>query len=296
MKMCYKERRFKDTSIAIIDEANEILEDLSAQGFTLTVRQLYYRLVTRNTIANNEKSYQNLISVINDARLAGLIDWQHLEDRTRHLRELEHFIDGRDALRRLASWYHIDMWERQYNRPEVWIEKDALVGVIADVCQENDVPYFSCRGFASASELWRAGRRMAHWIEQDQRPLILYFGDHDPSGIDMSRDVQARLELFIESPAFDFKRVALTMTQIKRLGAPPQPAKMTDARAKRYVAQYGNQSWELDALDPRDFRQLIQDELDHIRDQDQWDRDEAAKLDVKERLVNYAKRFKENGS
>ena len=192
------ERNFTASTHDIIDSANEILNEYDEQGFVLTLRQLYYQFVSRDLLPNTDKSYNRLGSIINDARLAGLVDWDHLIDRTRNLQTLEHFDGANDALEKLAGWYHVDMWQRQNARPEVWIEKDALIGVIEGVCNELDVPYFSCRGYTSQSEMWRAGQRLQHWKQGlAQDTYIIHLGDHDPSGMDMSRDIFDRLELFM---------------------------------------------------------------------------------------------------
>jgi hypothetical protein len=220
-RICYVRKKFTAAHRVVINQANEILEEYDDQGFVLTLRQLYYQFVARGLIANTQKEYKRLGSIINDARMAGEIDWYHLEDRTRKLEELEHFDDARDALKKLSGWYHIDMWKNQKFRPEVWIEKDALVGVIEGVCQENDVPYFSCRGYSSQSEMWRASIRIRLHQERNQTPFIIHLGDHDPSGIDMSRDIVDRLETF--GGELNFERVALNMDQVEKFDPPPNP-------------------------------------------------------------------------
>ena len=129
-KICYVEKNFKATSVALIDHANAIIEEYAAQGFNLTLRQLYYQFVSRDLIPNTQRDYKRLGSVINDARLAGLIDWSAIVDRTRNLRELDHWTSAQDILSDAAGWYQVDRWAHQEVRPEVWIEKDALLGVI----------------------------------------------------------------------------------------------------------------------------------------------------------------------
>jgi len=154
-----------------------------------------------------------------------------------------------------ARQFRIDKWATQPRRIEVWIEKDALVGVIEGVCTELDVPYFSCRGYTSQSEMWVGAQRLAaHWRKAKQNPLILHFGDHDPSGIDMTRDIQARLQEFSFGTAghpLELRRLALNMDQVELYGPPPNPAKLTDSRCEAYMEEHGNESWELDALEPR---------------------------------------------
>lgn len=290
MKKCYVPKRFRGKSNKIIRQANTILDEYAAQGFILTLRQLFYQFVARDLIPNRQKSYKRLGDIIGDARLAGRIDWEYLEDRTRNLASLQHFGGPEDALAKLASWYHVDMWENQKYRPEVWIEKDALVGVIERVCQENDVPFFSCRGYTSLSEMWRASLRLTRYTQQEQMPYIIHLGDHDPSGMDMSRDIFDRINFTFQA-GLEFKRVALNMDQIEQYKPPPNPAKTTDSRYNAYIAQYGTESWELDALDPPKFRELIEHELATVVDTLQWKKDAKEKARVKQVLVDLSLRW-----
>lgn len=266
--ICYVEKRFGAQNLEIVDNANAILREYEAQGFTLTLRQLYYQFVARDLLANTDKNYKRLGSIINDARLSGYIDWNHLVDRTRNLKVLEHFEDAPHALKKLAGWYHVDMWANQRYRPEVWIEKDALVGIIEGVCQSLDVPYFSCRGYTSQSEMWAAGQRLAEWSDRGQIPYVIHLGDHDPSGIDMSRDIFDRLEMFMGGTMFE--RIALNMDQVRRYNPPPNPAKVTDSRSSKYIRSYGENSWELDALDPNTLTKLIRTAVENLRDHDKY--------------------------
>lgn len=290
MKTCYIPKKFTAAHRRIINLANEILDSYNAQGFILTLRQLYYQFVARDLIKNNLRSYKYLGGIIGDARLAGEIDWSYLEDRTRNLAALQHFSGPQDALDKLAGWYHVDMWKNQIYRPEIWIEKDALAGVIEGVCQENDVPYFSCRGYTSLSEMWRASTRLRRYSQNGQTPYIIHFGDHDPSGIDMSRDIMERLQKTFMADC-NFERVALNMDQIEEYNPPPNPAKVTDSRYQTYVAKYGDESWELDALEPFRFRELIEAQLSGFRNQKQWDIDALEKQVVTEQLREVAKNW-----
>lgn len=283
-KICYVERRFSEASRTIIKKANEIIAEYEGQGFQLTLRQLYYQFVARDIIPNNQKSYKNLGSIVNDARLAGLIDWNHIQDRTRHLEKNVHFSDPGAAIKSVHSWYSIDMWENQEYRPEVWIEKDALVGVIEDVCERLDVPYFSCRGYTSQSEMWVGGQRIGAWAKRSkQTPVIFHFGDHDPSGKDMTRDIVDRLEMFMGGVKLE--RLALNMDQIEKYEPPPNPAKTTDSRARAYIEEFGNDSWELDALEPKVITALIEKSVMALVDKKVWKADQERLEDEKELLL-----------
>lgn len=267
-KIAYIEKNFRKATLETITTANNIVEEYVAQGFALTLRQLYYQMVARGYIENSERSYKNFGNTIVDARLAGLIDWQHIEDRTRNLRQNGHFRDPSHIMKAAVDSYQVDKWARQPNRLEVWVEKDALIGVIEVPCQRLDIPYFAARGYASVSEMWEAGRRLQKWRDRGQTPIILYLGDHDPSGMDMTRDVTDRLDLFAGGISVD--RLALNWNQVEQYNPPPNPAKLTDTRAKAYIADFGLSSWELDALDPTTLAGLIEVAVEQFRDPDLW--------------------------
>lgn len=274
MKQSYIERKFSDGSMAVINAANDIIEEYQADGYTLTLRQLYYQFVSRDLIPNKQSEYNRLGSVINDGRLAGLIDWEAIEDRGRFLRELSTWGSPGEIIHSAASGYRIDLWETQNTYCEVWIEKDALTGVIEPVCNELRVPYFACRGYNSQSEQWRAGQRLAEKINDGKNVVVFHFGDHDPSGLDMTRDNEDRLRMFIGAEAdeslFSIERLALNMEQVRRYKPPPNPAKMTDSRFTKYVDEHGNKSWELDALDPKVIGGLIERNVRLLIDDVAW--------------------------
>jgi len=228
--------------------------------------------VARGLLANTDKNYNKLGNIISDARRAGLIDWNAIEDRTRFLRKLPSWNKPQDILETARDGYHRDLWANQNKRLEVWIEKDALVGVIEAVCQENDIPFFSCRGYVSDSEMWAtAYRRILRYDKNGQDTIIIHLNDHDPSGMDMSRDIEDRLNLFSGYKTnLEVRRIALTMEQIEEQSPPPNPAKMTDSRYAKYVSEYGDESWELDALEPQFISGLIRDEIDLEKDEERW--------------------------
>jgi hypothetical protein len=269
-KISYVDRKFSPRSLGIIEHANEIIEEYQSDGLELTLRQLYYQFVSRALIPNSDREYKNLGSIINDARLAGHIDWNAIVDRTRNLKSNSHWENASEILDSAASSFAINKWENQPEICEVWIEKDALVGVIEDPCRKWDVSFFSCRGYTSQSEMWTAAQRLANYIEHGQEVTIFHLGDHDPSGIDMSRDIQERLDLLSTNAGIRVERIALTMDQIKKYNPPPNPAKLTDARCAEYIKKYGKSSWELDALEPRLMQRLIESHIRSIIDDNRW--------------------------
>jgi len=267
-KIKYVDKRIGPARLKVIETANRIIAEYNAQGFQLTLRQLYYQFVARDIIPNNDKEYSTLGGIINDGRLAGLIDWNAIIDRTRNIKSIAHWTDPTEIVDAVASQFRIDKWSTQPYRPEVWIEKDALAGVVEGVCQELDVPYFSCRGYTSQSEMWAGAMRMQKHCRAGQSPLVLHFGDHDPSGKDMTRDIIERLELFMGG--VELNRLALNWDQIQEFNPPPNPAKISDSRAKAYIAEFGDESWELDALEPAVIVGLIRTAILGVRDADKW--------------------------
>lgn len=288
-KIKYIEKSFKGPALEIIATANRIIADYRAQGYDLTLRQLYYQFVSRDLIENTEKSYKRLGDIISDARLAGLIDWTAIVDRTRNLRKNSAWSEPGHMIASAAYSYHLDHWTNQGYRPEVWVEKDALVGVVSRICNELDVPYFACRGYTSQSEMWNAAQRLKGYIDKAQTPIIFHLGDHDPSGKDMTRDIEDRLALFMGG--VELHRLALNWDQIEQYSPPPNPAKLTDSRAADYVEEFGTESWELDALEPSVIADLIEQAVLEIRDEDAWDEMEAKEKEGKTLLETTSKRW-----
>lgn len=295
-KIQYKEINFRPKSLELIGLVNQVINEYKAQGYELTLRQAYYQLVARGYIPNNERSYKNIGNLINDGRLAGLIDWTAITDRTRNLRGNSHWSNPSDVIASAKYSYLLNKWKGQPNYVEVWVEKDALVDIVGQACRPLDTPYFSCRGYTSQSEMWSAAQRFIHQGNRENR-IIIHLGDHDPSGIDMTRDIQERLTMF--GANVHVKRVALTMEQIETYSPPPNPAKMTDSRCWKYIENFGYESWELDALEPKMLTDLITEQVTMYRDDEIYqavcDREDREKeelqmlVDSYDEAINYLK-------
>jgi hypothetical protein len=285
----YEEKRFSPRVMRTIEQANAIIEEYNAEGLTLTLRQLYYQFVSRDLIPNRQDQYRRLSRVISDGRLAGLIDWFAIVDRTRNLMALRHYADPGEAINFMLRSFILDRREAQLFRPEVWIEKEALVGVISQICNQLDVPYFACKGYTSQSEMWGAGQRFNRYLDRGQRPVIIHLGDHDPSGIDMTRDIVDRQGMFADD-AIIVERIALNMDQVEQYNPPPNPAKLTDSRSTDYISEYGRSSWELDALEPRVIRQLIETTVARYTDHELME----ATLERERRYRNVLRRVADN--
>lgn len=267
--MCFRPTNLQASSRVELKRALSILEEY--KGESVTLRQLYYRFVAKNYIKNNDKAYDRLGEILNVARLAGKLSWDSIIDRTRNLASYNEWETAEDRMASAIRSYNINKWLNQAVYPEAWVEKEALVGVIDRPCAEFEVPYLACRGYLSQSEMWASCMRMAdRWLSRQQRTLILYMGDHDPSGINMSEDIQNRVEMFGVAECVEVRRIALNMDQIKIHNPPPQPNKITDGRQKKYREKYGAYSWELDALPPGVLGDLIREHVKPLIDEKKW--------------------------
>lgn len=281
---CYKPKKFTAAHLEIIKHTNMIIAEYESKGFALTLRQIYYQFVARDWMPNKQTEYDRLGSIISEARIAGLVSWTAIEDRNRNLQGLRTFDSPRHAIEDVRKNYHIDKWRDQDWRPEVWVEKAALEGVVGSMCDQLQVDFFACRGYNSQSEQWRAGQRFARYIQKGQRPIVFHLGDHDPSGLDMTRDNRERLSMFAGIPIM-VQRLALNMPQIEQYNPPPNPAKSTDTRFREYQIEYAtDSSWELDALDPSVIHKLIEDSVKAVRDETKWNNMLAREVSEKRML------------
>jgi hypothetical protein len=171
---------------------------------------------------------------------------------------------------------------------EVWVEKSALVGVIEPVCQRWRVPYFAARGYPSHSELYAAGKRFSKYHRVGLVPVVFYLGDHDPSGLDMTRSLREELALYARSPV-DVRRLALNLDQIQELSLPPNPAKESDKRYQEYVRTTGQtDSWELDALSPAYIDELVDSAVAELVNDGAWQESLDREQSNRDRLYEMA--------
>lgn len=295
MKELFVEKTFRSSSKKLIEQADVIIGELAADGYSLTVRQLYYQFVARGLLANKQTNYKRLAKIMDDARKAGLIDWDAIEDRTRILRRIPTFGSPEHFIRtEVRNYYYEDLWRNQDYYCEVWVEKDALLGVIERPCNDLRVPYFACRGYASSSALYEAGNRFARQMAAGKECVLFHLGDHDPSGLDMTRVNREDVNLFARAfEGVEVRRLALNMDQIEEYNPPPNPAKDSDSRYNGYVEQHGESSWELDALNPRVIDKLIRDNIEQVLDRDTFDADEATEDENRDTLLDMARRWDE---
>jgi hypothetical protein len=269
MRQKFRATKFKPDSQLRIEQCNDIIDQYLAQGLRLTLRQLYYQLVTKNIIKNEERSYKNLSGLVSDGRLAGLIDWDAIEDRVRAPKMASEFSNLGELVDAALASYRLPRWAGQENYVELWVEKDALAGVLWPIAREYHVTLMVNRGYSSQSAMYESSRRFIDRTEIDENgdaknPIILYLGDHDPSGEDMVRDVSDRLLMF--NIGVDVRKIALTISQVQAYSLPPNPTKVTDSRAADYIKKFGHECWEVDALPPNVLSKLIRDELKQVVD------------------------------
>lgn len=307
-EICYVPKRFRNATLGIIVKANAIITAYQEQGFRLTLRQIYYQMIARDLFPeswidpvynakhglppdtkNTLKNYKRLGDILNDGRLAGLIDWEAIEDRTRNLESNAHWGSPGQIVRACAQQFRFDLWGDQDYYCEVWIEKEALVGIVEGICTELDVSYFACRGYVSQSEMWVAAQRLIEQEDAGKDTIIFHLGDHDPSGMDMTRDIMDRLEMF--GSMVEIRRIALNMDQIEEYNPPPNPAKTTDARYDKYWEEHGHDSWELDALEPKVLVDLIRTKVNEVCDEVRWDAQVERQEQAQEELQLVARQW-----
>lgn len=294
MKETFRAKKFRPSDLTLIASCDATIEDFQSQDLRLTLRQLYYQLVTRNEIPNTPESYKALGKLVSDARLAGLLDWDAIEDRVRQPVVPSEWSSVSSLVRSAVAAFRLPRWEGQEHYVELWVEKDALAGVLEPIADAHHVTLMVNRGYSSQSAMYAAAQRINEGIgtSGDRDGHILYLGDHDPSGEDMVRDVQERLEMFGVEYLTTHK-IALTMDQVREHRPPPNPAKITDPRAAAYIAEHGRRSWEVDALPPAELTRIVRREIRRYLDQSKYDavikREDAGKAALEKAAKNVDK-------
>jgi len=266
----FVEHKFNHASLQLIETANGILEDYRRLGYRLSLRQLYYQLVARDFIENSIRSYKRVGNLVSDARLAGLLDWGMIEDRNRETVIPTAWESPAQIVRAAATQFRLDRWQGQPCYVEVMVEKDALSGILEPVCRDLHVRFTANKGYSSSSAMYEGGGRIYQAYEDGKDIHIFYLGDHDPSGIDMTRDIRERLNLFVYACPIEVHRLALNYDQVETWQPPENPAKETDSRYHAYADEFGASSWELDAVEPRELAMLVRHGVTELIDKDRW--------------------------
>lgn len=285
MRELFKAKNFRPDALDIINLVNSILDEYAAGGYLLTLRQVYYQLVARGHIPNSIESYKRIGDVVSDGRMAGLIDWAQIEDRARETVTPAFWDSPADILRACAAQYRTDWWITQPYHVEVLVEKQALEGILEPVARRFGVPFTANKGYLSQSMMYQISKRLLKHDREGKETLLLYLGDHDPSGLDMDRDIRDRLQVFT-GDEFDFevRRLALTRNQIDQYNPPENPAKVTDSRATAYIAQHGASSWELDALEPSVLESLVTNAIEDVIEWELWDEKSEMQQEGRDKL------------
>jgi hypothetical protein len=271
----FEEKNIRQPKQELIDQANEIIEEYAARDFKLTLRQLYYQFVARELLRNEQKEYNRLGEAVTDGRRLGLIRWDRIEDRTRRRSSISESsntnFDGimKSSLSLVGYGYSENLWDSQEYRPEVWVEKDALINVVSRGCFHG-VPSFSTRGFCSEPLLYYAAKKFASYLDQGLTPVVLHLADCDPSGQRMTQDIQEKLWTFTRGGNVEVRRIGLHKAQALQYELPPNVVKDSDSRSAAYKDDHGDGCWELDALDPDVIIQLVRDELGKVIDEEAW--------------------------
>jgi hypothetical protein len=240
---------------------------LEGEEHEITVRHLFYRLVGLGVIPKTESAYKSLVHHLSNWRRNGEIAWDGFADSTRwHIRKPA--FDGvEDALQRTRETYRRDLWSTQRHYCELWIEKDAIASVVADLANEFGVPVFVCRGFASLSSLYGAAQTFKEMAGNGKRVTIFHLGDYDPSGHAAAGAIERTLIDDFECDLY-FDRLAILPGQIDRLSLPTRPTKQTDSRAKNWT---GEECVELDSMKPTDMRAIVEDSITDLIDAHEWE-------------------------
>lgn len=272
-------------------QINKIIENYAAQGYRLTLRQLYYQLVSKDLIPNLQREYAKLSTLLVKGRMGGVVDWFAIEDRLR-VPYLEYSVDDiKDAIEDTVSQYKLNRQKGQEVYIELWCEKDALSGVLKRITNEFHIRLMVNRGYSSCTAMYDAYRRLAPYEIKDIKTIVLYLGDHDPSGLDMVRDIKKRLGDFGVHP--EVRHIGITMEQIEEFNPPPNPAKITDPRAGWYMAEHGDTSWEVDALSPEVLHKLVRKHVEELIDMDMYEIIVDKEDDDKEKLQEFADKYEE---
>ncbi len=252
--------------------------DVAAEYERMSVRQLFYQLVSRGAIEKTEQAYKRVCDMSVQLRLDGSLPYTKIADGHRSRRVAYMLSSLADAIEDTALSYRRNMWITQPAAVEVWCEKDALTGVIQPICEEYGVPYVATRGFPSKTLLYESAREM---IGRNKPTIVYYYGDHDASGRAISQSIEP--ELRGHGANVEVIRDALEPYQISIYRLPTRPGKTGDSRHAKFAAEYGSQSVELDALPPNVLTSMVRFVIRRHIDVDEWLRMEQ--IEEQERIT-----------
>lgn len=288
----------------VIPIVQKIISEYS--DMRLTIRQIFYRLASMEIITNTRSSYNTLDKALVRARQRGLIPFDAIEDRHRsflggqtpfpnHTPEdvfqdaLGDYENAEEIFEDSYRNYNLPYWFNQPKYVEVWLEKDALSGVFQNITNKYHVCLAPSKGYASWSYLYEAAGRLGYMAKGEKELMILYFGDYDMRGLDIQQKLYEGLYSF--GLNVDVQRVALTKEQISEYNLPPQPSKKLDTMARGWIAEHGDVSWELDALEPKTLMKVITEAIENNIDKTILDARsktiEASRQQIKTKIKEY---------
>lgn len=268
---------WETTAEILYSQIDAVVNYYISIGIKLTNRQLYYQLVGKDLIPNKNKVYKKVCTFLTDTRYAGMVDWEAIEDKEREPSKPSEWNNVSDLISSAVQAYRLPRWKDQDYYVEMYCEKKAGINTLKPIAEKYHIYFGFNKGYSSASAMYDLAKRIKDKIEDGKKAIILYFGDHDPSGLDMVNDIRKRIKEFLEEgkeytePNFEVIPVALTMTQIKKFNPPPNPAKLTDPRAKKYVEKFGDVSWELDSIDALELRKIAKSSVLDYLDIDKYE-------------------------
>ena len=289
-----KGKRLQRKRRHLLDEAIKIIEKYERGGYRITVRQVFYQMVTLGLIDNNKKEYDRIVEILVDGRMSGEIDWGTVVDRARRRIMPNQFSSMKRFVSAVMNSFRKPRWEDQIHYIEVMVEKEALAGILEPIAKEYHVSLIANKGYSSASAVYGAALRIKEEMEEGKICHVLYLGDHDPSGVDMGRDIKKRLTEF--ECKVEVEGVALTMEQIRKYNLPSNTVKTTDSRSTKYIKKYGNKSWELDALNPEILTDLLKSSILVYLDEDKYYKMQGQEEAEKTRLQDIVDRLDEDGA
>lgn len=278
----------------IVEEVKKIVSQYSTR---LTLRQIYYQLVSKHLIQNKIGQYKRLSRILVQARHDSEIEWDSIEDRTREATGGDKnysspetvFEEAKEYLKECWEYYSLPFWKDQPKYVEIWFEKQALSGIFDEATDGYHVVQLACKGYSSHTMGYELKKRLSRSQVQGKEIHIVYFGDHDPSGVDIYRFIQDMCERF--GLDIKFHRAGITTEQIEKYNIPPMMAKTTDSRYDGFVAEHGTDVVELDALDPNVLIKIVREEiekrLDHDIREKVMEEEEENQDKIKEMVENY---------
>ena len=266
----------------------ELILDWARQHRPVTVRQIFYRLSTLEAVDKSERGYKAVGRLCTQMRLDGEIPFSYFADNTRWMRRPRTYNTIEEALELTAQTYRKSLWQNQTAAAEIWLEKEALAGVIYPVTSLWDVPLMVVKGYPSVTFLHTAASQMKNdYFHHNRITKIFYLGDRDPSGLDIFRNITERIPEFAQNTPIIFSHVAVTTAQVRRWQLPSRPTKKSDSRAKDFEGE----SVELDAILPSDLRQLVTDCIEKVIDSSQLEQLREIEKMEKESVPGILKRL-----